>query len=264
MQISILGCGWLGLPLAKALVAKSFTVKGSTTTPEKIAVLKEAGIDPYIIDLTNYSPALGTEFSKGSEILIINIPPKLRAGGTENYPAKINMIIPEAEKAGITKVLFVSSTSVYSDDNAIVTEDTPLNPDSESGGQIVEAEQLLQNNTQFKTTILRFGGLIGAGRNPAKFLAGKENVANPAAPVNLIQLEDCIGIILKIIENDVWGETFNAASPQHPSRKDYYTKAAETLGLTPPKFNYDTPSVGKTIVPNKILTLLDYKFTTPI
>jgi hypothetical protein len=40
-----------------------------------------------------------------------------------------------------------------------------LNPDSEGGRQLVLVESLLQKNTDFKTTILRFGGLIGDDRN---------------------------------------------------------------------------------------------------
>jgi nucleoside-diphosphate-sugar epimerase len=58
----------------------------------------------------------------------------------------------------------------------------------------------LQGNSRFKTTILRFGGLIGEDRNPIRFLAGRENLENPDAPINLIHQTDCIGIILRIIE----------------------------------------------------------------
>jgi 3-hydroxyisobutyrate dehydrogenase-like beta-hydroxyacid dehydrogenase len=31
-SISILGCGWLGVPLAKHLIQKGFSVKGSVTS----------------------------------------------------------------------------------------------------------------------------------------------------------------------------------------------------------------------------------------
>ena len=51
-QISILGCGWLGLPLAKSLLEKGFSVKGSTTTSEKIIVLENHGIAAYQIELS--------------------------------------------------------------------------------------------------------------------------------------------------------------------------------------------------------------------
>lgn len=32
--VSILGCGWLGLPLAEQLLAEGYSVKGSTTRAE--------------------------------------------------------------------------------------------------------------------------------------------------------------------------------------------------------------------------------------
>ena len=51
-QISILGCGWLGLPLAKSLIEKGFWVNGSTTSLEKIAVLKNEGITAFQIEVT--------------------------------------------------------------------------------------------------------------------------------------------------------------------------------------------------------------------
>jgi nucleoside-diphosphate-sugar epimerase len=264
MQISILGCGWLGLPLAKTMITRGHTVKGSTTTPDKVALLNNEGIDPYIIDLANYSPAIAADFIKGSEVLIINIPPKLRSGGTENYPAKINMIIPEIERSGIKKVLFVSSTSVYADENNVVTEETVAQPNTESGKQILQAEKVMQKNDNFKTTVLRFGGLIGAGRNPARFLAGKENLADPDGAVNLIQQEDCIGIILKIIEDTIWGDVFNGAAPQHPTREEYYTEKAVQLGLALPKFNHNEPSTGKTIAADKVINVLGYTFKKDI
>lgn len=50
--ISILGCGWLGLPLAKSLLEKGFSVKGSTTSIKKIALLEKFGIHPHIVTLS--------------------------------------------------------------------------------------------------------------------------------------------------------------------------------------------------------------------
>ena len=46
--ISLLGCGWLGLPLAKQLIEKGYTVKGTTTTEDRMSVLECAGVVPYL------------------------------------------------------------------------------------------------------------------------------------------------------------------------------------------------------------------------
>ena len=261
INISILGCGWLGVPLAKALLKKDFLVKGSTTSTEKLLTLENVGISPFLIELGEVSiKGNVSEFLEESQVLIIDIPPKLRGTATENFVAKIINLIPFIEKSGIKKVVFVSSTSVYSDDNKLVTEETIANPDTESGKQLLASEQLLQNTSHFETTVLRFGGLIGEDRNPIRFLAGRTNIENPNAPINLIHQEDCIGIILKIIQSNCWGETFNAVAPFHPSRQDYYIDKAKEYNLEPPIFVASKPSVGKTILSDKLDKVLNYQF----
>ena len=270
-QISILGCGWLGFPLAKALLEKGFSVKGSTTSTEKLSTMGNSGISPFLIHLES-NKIIGDikTFLRGSKTLIIDIPPKLRENSKDpstvlrmTFVEKIETLIPFIEKSTIENVLFISSTSVYGEDNSVVTEKTIPQPDSESGRQLTQSEQLLQNNPNFKTTILRFGGLIGEDRHPIKFLTGREHLENPDAPINLIHQEDCIGIILKIMEHNCWDETFNAVAPFHPSREDYYTQKAMDFNLALPRFNHEKHSVGKTILSNKIETVLSYTFTKP-
>lgn len=276
IKISILGCGWLGLPLAKSLLAKGYEVKGSTTSESKLEVLKNAGILPFQIQLEEHQ-IIGTieDFLKETNVLVIDIPPGLRREtSTSNemtFVNKVKTLIPFIEKSGIQKVIFVSSTSVYGDGFPIVeiTEETQPNPDTESGKQLVISESLLQSNPHFKTTVIRFGGLLGDDRHPVKFLAGRTNVENPDAPVNMIQREDCIGIIEEILkqvqhDNWEWNQTFNAAAPQHPTRKAYYHKKAEIFNLPLPTFTEDSESKGKIISSEKVETILGYSFQKEI
>jgi len=243
------------------LLEKGFLVKGSTTSLEKISILEKEGIVPFQITMSETKMEGEIElFLENSEIVIVDIPPKLRGNSSENFVGKIQTLIPYIEKASIKKVLFVSSTSVYPDNNSTITEDSLPKPNTESGYQLLEVEHLLQNNPQFKTTVIRFGGLIGNDRHPIRFLAGKNNVENPYAPINMIHQDDCIGIIEKVIELDCWGEIFNAVAPSHPTRKEYYTKKALEFGLPLPEFEENNPSVGKLILSNKVATLLEYTF----
>jgi nucleoside-diphosphate-sugar epimerase len=125
---------------------------------------------------------------------------------------------------------------------------------------LVEVEQLLLSNKNFETTILRFGGLIGEDRHPIKFLAGRENLENPEAPINLIHQEDCIGIIGAVLDKNCWNETFNAVAPQHPTRQEYYHKKAENLKLPFPNFAKNLETKGKLISSTKVETVLHYSF----
>ncbi|MNQ45247.1 hypothetical protein D3C85_590250 [compost metagenome] len=203
------------------------------------------------------------DFLTESEILIIDIPPKLRANTDSSrkiFVEKIETLIPFIEKSTIKKVLFVSSTSVYGDQNDLITEETNPNPETESGKQLLLAEAILQKNHNFQTTILRFGGLIGEDRHPVKFLAGKENLENPDAPVNLIHQNDCINIIKEIIHQSKWNEVFNAVAPFHPTREDYYTQKAKEHNVVLPKFNSEKSNIKKIISSQKIESILKYQF----
>ena len=273
-KIAILGCGWLGLPLAKSLLSKRYEVAGSTTSENKLEVLKNAGIFPFQIQLDE-NEIIGNiqDFLKETDVLVIDIPPGLRRQiSTSNemtFVNKVKTLIPFIEKSKIKKVVFVSSTSVYGDRFPIleITEATPPNPDTENGKQLVIAETLLQSNPHFKTTVIRFGGLLGDDRHPVKFLAGKTNIENPDAPVNMIVREDCIGIIEKIlkqVQHDNWGETFNAVAPQHLTRKAYYHKKAKILNLPLPTFTENSESKGKIISSKKVEIILGYSFQKEI
>jgi nucleoside-diphosphate-sugar epimerase len=267
-QISILGCGWLGLPLAKALLEEGFIIHGSTTSEEKLPQLEKSGILPFLLRLDSQGISDSVvPFLKGSQTLIIDIPPKLRGNNPDpsvpvrkEFVEKIQTLIPFIEKSTVENVLFVSSTSVYGETHEIITEETLPRPDTESGKQLLQAEQLLQSNINFKTTVLRFGGLIGEDRHPVKFLAGKENLENPDAPINMIHQQDCIGLIQKIIALGIWKETFNAVTPFHPSRKEYYTQKAIDLGLQLPHFSMAKPSMKKFITHTKLERVLNYTF----
>ena len=263
-QISILGCGWLGMPLAKSLLESGFSVIGSTTSLEKISALESTGIQAFQIELseTKIKGEIDS-FLENSEILIVDIPPKLRSVSSENFIKKIQNLIPFIEKVTIEKVIFISSTSVYGDYNSVVTEATKPNAETESGKQLLETETVLQSNTNFKTTVIRFGGLIGDDRHPIHFLAGRKNIENPEAAINLIHQKDCIGIIKAVIEQDCFGESFNAVAPFHPTRKEYYTQKAMELGLLVPEFNENRNSFGKIIDSNLLFSELNYTFQKP-
>lgn len=267
-QISILGCGWLGFPLAKDLIKNGYLVNGSTTSESKISILENAEINPFLVTLESESVSESiNDFLDKSEILIIDIPPKLRGNNSDSgnssrkiFVEKIKTLIPSIEKSIVKKVLFISSTAVYGNENDLITEDTIPNPETESGKQLLLAEAILQKNKNFETTILRFGGLIGEDRHPVKFLAGKENLENSDAPVNLIHQIDCIRIIIEIIDQSKWNEVFNAVAPFHPTREDYYTQKAVDRNFPLPKFSAEKSNINKTISSEKIETILNYQF----
>jgi nucleoside-diphosphate-sugar epimerase len=264
--VAVLGCGWLGLPLAQALVAEGYTVAGTTTTPTRVLTLRDQGIRPYLLSLGGKFTATDRDtlhtLLGGTDVLVLNVPPR-RGTATSSYADLLRPVVQAAEACRVRQILFVSSTSVYPDEPRPMREtDAQAAPDAAS--DILRAEALFAGQSSKHNpalnTVVRLGGLFGPQRPPGRFLAGRHDVAQGNAPVNMIHLTDCVGILTAIIREHAWGYTFNACATSHPIRRDFYPKAAQKLGLQPPTFGPDESLGGKIIDSTLVRQTLDYRF----
>ncbi|HET6559424.1 MAG TPA: hypothetical protein VFG54_19025 [Prolixibacteraceae bacterium] len=261
ISISILGCGWLGVPLAKHFIQRGWPVKGSVTSTDKFGLLRLEGILPFRIVVSDTEVLMDDPDFFHADVLIISIPPARTEDVEQVFPSQIRRLIPFILHSGIQKVIFISSTSVYGEQNQVAREEDQHLPDKPSGKALLIAENLLKEQSTFKTTIIRFGGLIGVDRNPARFLL-KSSQPIEDAPVNLIHQDDCIAIITGIIEQEVWGETLNACCPEHPMKKDFYTKAALQTGYAVPEMTGQSKAY-KIVDSSKLIRRLNYEFIYP-
>ncbi len=260
-----MGCGWLGFPLAKAFLATAYNVKGTTTSVEKISILGREGIQPFIITLSeNAIQGKIHEFLKDVHTLIINIPPKLRGATNENYIAKMQLLHQAIKASAIKNLAFVSSTSVYGNLDGIATEKTAPMPETESGRQLIQSEAIFKNDRDLQTTIIRFGGLISEDRHPVTMLTKRQGLDNGHMPVNLIHRDDCIRIITSVVKHNWWNQIINGVYPDHPSKKEYYTREAEKRGIEPPDYTVGTPKVGKIICSDYLINVKKFQFGTLI
>ncbi|NCT09385.1 MAG: NAD(P)H-binding protein [Flavobacteriia bacterium] len=243
-KVSILGCGWLGKPLAISFLSRGFSVKGSTKTEDKLTFLRKENINPFLVDISQQE--ISAEFLE-SDILISAITSK-----SEDDFARL---ISKIEQSKIKKVIFISSTSVYPSLNKIMTE-----ADETDNHPLVIIENLFRKNTHFETTIIRFSGLFGGERHPAIWFQKGRKIPQPNGFVNMIHLEDCIAIIEKIIAQNCFGETFNACSNHHPTRKDFYENARKSKGFEPPFFEENEVLNWKIISSEKLQKTLNYQF----
>ena len=255
--VSILGCGWLGTALGKKYLTKGVAVKGSVASTDSYNRLETSGIQTYHIRIGPDGVAIDYKNFFNTDVLIIALPPR-GENVIENFPQQINQIVQLIVETKIARVLFVSSTSVYQPWNGVVREGDEGYPGKPTGRALVKAEKLLQSLPNTKTTVVRLGGLIGYDRNPARFLSGKKDIAADT-PVNLVHRDDAVQIIFDLIERNIWGEVFNACSPHHPTKKEFYTKAAAISGLPAPGFNLLHENY-KIVNSDKLISRLGYSF----
>ena len=107
-SISILGSGWLGLPLSDALEQSGHRVYLSTRCHNKEKQLSDQGKNMF--QLTVDPTQLQGDFASflQSDVLIVNIPPDRK----NSQPGQFSQILPLIEQSSVEKVILVSSTSV--------------------------------------------------------------------------------------------------------------------------------------------------------
>ncbi|MDW7693471.1 SDR family oxidoreductase [Flammeovirgaceae bacterium SG7u.111] len=263
MTISILGCGWIGLPLGAYLSSKGIKVKGSVTRTHKLKNLNENDIEPFLLKLSPKPEGDSLAHFLDTDVLIVDIPPsRAKFGGVSFYPEQMKVLTAALASSPCKKVIFVSSTSVYSNPSRVVTEEEPLAP-VERNKPLIDAENHWLAQTDLRVTVLRAGGLMGYDRYPAKYFAGKKDLTKGHVPVNYIHRDDVIGIIEQVLEQEKWGEIYNLVAPEHPFREDVYVKNCIDLGMELPTFNKKN-SVGYKIVSGKkVVKDLGYEFQYP-
>lgn len=262
-SVSILGCGWLGLPVAKTLVSLGCQVKGSTTTIEKLPELKNSGIESFLISVQahNHIP-IDSKFFESS-VLLIDIPFRRSLENPFDYFEQIKNIVEDIKTTPIQKVIFTSSTSIYPDSIVDSHEDVNFEPVNDRSSALLSVEKMLLNLEGLNCVILRLSGLYGGNRKIGQFMAGKCNVPNGNQPVNLVHLDDCIKIMTQIIFDDDISGIFNVCSDAHPKREELYIKAAKCQKVSPPAFSKDERQEYKIVNNYKIKKELNYTFIHP-
>lgn len=262
-SISILGCGWLGLPLAEQLLKRGFNVKGSTTTSSKLDVLDKKNIEPFFLEADPDIRGERCDQFFQSKVLFLNIPFRRNLENPEVYLQQIRSVMHFVRCSPIEQIIFCSSTSVYSSQINIASENDLIVPENERSKILLQIEEIFLKEWKEKLVVLRLAGLYGKNRKIGNFLSGKKNLKLGESPVNLIHLDDCVALILKIIQQKVVGEVFNVCSDEHPKRRDLYTKAAQNLKVDPPDFLDQLKGAKKIVSNEKMKKYFSYQFIHP-
>jgi nucleoside-diphosphate-sugar epimerase len=265
-SISILGAGWLGLPLALRLQAQGYEVKVSCTRSEKLETLKNQDLDAYLIRIDDGKIEGDSAAFFKSETLFVNIPPSRRRPDVETwYPQQVQAILEQAKAKGVKNLLFIGSTSVYGDVNEAVDENSALLPDTASARSLVAAEALVKQTyvAAGQGSILRMSGLVGGERKAGRFFAGRKDVPEGNAPINLVHLDDCLGVIEQVLSGEHWGQVYNVCADEHPPKAQFYTRQALQQGFEAPTFLDDPTPRFKIVKNDKIKRDLGYQFQHP-
>lgn len=231
------GFGYCAAALASRLLEEGWTVRGTTRHPEKAQALRSAGIDAWVFD--GQTP-LPEEALDGVTHLLVSAAPKDRDGAVIDPVLDCHRddLIRASTNGSLRWIGYLSSTGVYGDhQGAVVTENTPVHEDTDSGppGSRVQVEQQWLA-LEAPVHIFRLSGIYGPGRSALDNIRGgrAQRIIKSGHVFCRIHVDDIAAVLHASALNPNPGRIYNVADDEPAPYADVITWACTLLGTPPP------------------------------
>ncbi|MEC7815373.1 MAG: NAD-dependent epimerase/dehydratase family protein [Pseudomonadota bacterium] len=220
-RILVAGCGKLGGAIASRLSAKA-DVFGLRRNPDQVP----AGVTGIGADLTRPETLAGSLPESLDIVLYCLTPSSYDEEGYRNaYVTGLKNLLDALNGQSLRHLFFISSTSVYAqDDDSWVDENSATEP-ARFSGQLVLAGEQVAIESGHPATVIRFSGIYGPSRQRflEEVIAGRMDPQSPAPFSNRIHEEDAAEAAAYLIRQSLAGRQLEPryiASDCEPVRLD--------------------------------------------
>lgn len=236
MRVGILGCGYVGLELARQLGA-DHDVVGVRRSSEGIAAIESTGADAVRADVTD--PAELASVPDVDALVFAASSGGRDADAAERVYVDGLRTVIEAfgeRDSSPDRLVYTSSTGVYGDhDGGWVDEETALSPTTDKTRVLAEAERIAREFAPkygIDGAVARFAGLYGPDRyRLERYLEGPVT----AGYLNMIHRDDAAGVVRFMLESTD-GELLLAVDDEPVDKWTFADWLADECGVErPPK-----------------------------
>lgn len=200
MNVTIIGCGYVGRAVAQLWQQQGLVVTATTTTPERIPELSAVANRAVVVQ--GKDAAGLSELLADQQTVLLSVGAKGPAFYEEAYLTTAKTLVEVLRhNTSVQQLIYTGSYAVYGDQQGDwVTETTPTAPANQNGQILAETEQVLLNaaTDRLKVCVLRLGGIYGPGRELIKIFgraAGTTRPGDGTDPSNWIHVDDIVGAI---------------------------------------------------------------------
>lgn len=220
-SVLLAGCGDISQRLA-LLLKDNYQLTGLRRHPESLPTV----IAPLAANLCDADSTRAALIGRTFDYVVITLTPG------ERSEARYRQVYVEgtrhllASLQGQPRILFVSSTSVYAQDQGELVDEGSQTGGGEFSGQCLRQAEELVLASRFAATCVRFSGIYGPGRERLLGMVreGRIDVSNAAQWSNRIHADDCARVLAFLIER--W-QSGIAPSPCYIASDNYPVQLGE-------------------------------------
>ncbi len=253
-----MGGGFIGKPFAQFMHKNDVNYLVTARSESSVEGLLAEGLNAFRFDLNSDFNTIPISFSK-PDFIVLAFPP-IKTTSTDYITLLEKLISMVFHKE--LKVVYLSSTSVYSPDAGLFMEDDDT-ADQNGNANIRCAEQYI-SSLSCKSWVLRLGGLCGGNRLLLKYVSGRI-VQNSNQTMNLVHQEDVVQSLVSIVNGYIEAGTYNVVSPNHPTKEEFYNAQAEMYNLPLPVFQdqFLAKQMRIVLVDKLLATGFNFRYTDP-
>jgi len=249
MRVVVVGCGYIGLELARQLAERGHAVTGVRRSDAGLDAIESVGgavdadrgaegeVDAVRADATDPA-SLDALPDADTVVFAASSGGRGAAAAREVYVDGLRNVIEAYGSRAETpdRLIYTSSTGVYGDhDGAWVDEETPIEPTTEKTRVLAEAERIaLETAAEFGIdgTVARFAGLYGPNRyRLERYLDGPVT----AGYLNMVHRDDAAGAVRYFLEtNRVHGDAVLVVDDEPVDKHAFADWLADACGMPRP------------------------------
>jgi nucleoside-diphosphate-sugar epimerase len=238
------GLGFSARVLAERLAAKGWTVTATSRSAEGAEKIRAAGYNALVFDGTAPLPATAWE---GVTHVVVSAPP-----GADGDPVlRLHAGDIAANARQFRWIAYLSTTGVFGDHGgALVTEETPLTPNTDRGHKRLLAENqwlALWRSHGLPVHIFRLAGIYGPGRNQLLSLLDgtAKRVIKEGQIFSRIHVADIANVLEASIAKPNPGGAYNVCDDEAAPPQDVVEYGAKLLGLpVPPAIPFEAAELS--------------------
>ncbi|EJI6687840.1 NAD(P)-dependent oxidoreductase [Vibrio parahaemolyticus] len=261
----IVGAGWLGTPLAQALLVEGHDVVITRRSQARLDERPSTIANAALLDLNDENAAQKLDEiiqSNHIERIVGAFPPGFRRGSGREYTQQWSTLVKAAKQHAIEKLVMISSTTVYPNLPTEMKEESAslalaqTHPNFSDNAKIMLKAEQSVIDSGINYAILRCSGLIGPDRHPARFAMRLKQVSRKA-PANMLHQSDAVAVAQFALDH-LSNQIINVTTPHTVSKAEFYqaaiTKSGAEISLPPV-----TEDADKRILADKLVSL-GYQF----